>query len=283
MNEKSRFKGFLLSYVLIPIILAIVFTGAILYVMKVPVGKPLQSLGSKIPGLSLFIPAPVPTSSEAQSSTNSMKQATASNTSEVKSQKQEITQLKAELSSSKQDLQKANSKVTSLQKQIKTTNTQNYQDQMKKMSQIYSNMSPSKAGAIFDAMPLEDAAYTISMLSQDVQSSILGSMKDPSKAAQITTVLNDLAEQPASDQTSLKDQVHQIVQKNETQNNSLVETLSEMPATQSAGIIKTMMGSDSQSAMTILKDMNTSTRSSILTEITKSNPKMAAVITAELK
>jgi flagellar motility protein MotE (MotC chaperone) len=135
---------------------------------------------------------------------------------------------------------------------------------------------------MFESLPLEKASLTISLLDQDLQSSILGSMKDVKKAAQITMMLKEIAMLNEVDQTSLEGQVHELALKQENPSETLAETIAGMPAAQSAGIIQSMLGTNSKVAMELMKNVNTNSRSQILAEIAKSDPKLAAKIAADL-
>ena len=283
MSEKlkGKMKSFF-YFGILPFIFIVVFVLVALNYMGFPVWEPVQSWANKIPVVNLFIPDPTPVASEKSDSLNAWKQKYLDNISELKNKDQEISQLQKDLNSSKKNLEDLKSTNLDLQKQLDAKLAKKYQDQMKKIGDLYANMPPSKAAALFDTMSLEDSATTLSYLDQDVQSSILSTMKDPKKAAQVTMLLNEMATLPDTDQAILKEQVHELAQKIQSPTVTLAETISGMPSAQSAGIIQSMMASNSQVAMDILKNISTSVRSQILTEITKSDAKMAATITANL-
>ena len=134
----------------------------------------------------------------------------------------------------------------------------------------------------FGSMSLEDASLTLMMLNQEQQSSILGGMKDPKKAAQITMMLKDIASISETDSLTLEQQVHELALQEENPTKTLSDTIAGMPPTQSAVIIQSMMGTNSIVAIDIMKRISTSSRAQILTEIAKIDAKLAAQITGEL-
>jgi flagellar motility protein MotE (MotC chaperone) len=132
-------------------------------------------------------------------------------------------------------------------------------------------------------MPLEEAVFTLLQLDQELQSSIIGSMKDAKKAAQITTVLREAAMLGETDLLAVKEQLVELVKKQENPTTALSETIAGMNPAQSASIIQSMMTTNSQVALELLRNVDTASRSQILTEITKTDANIAAQITANLK
>lgn len=283
MSEKlkGKMKSFF-YFGILPFIFVVVFVMVALNYMGFPMLETVQGWAKKIPVVNHIIPDPKPVASQKSVDPNSWKQKYLDSSKVIKNKDQEITDLKNQLDSNKKHLEDLKSTNVDIQKQLDAKITKKYQDQMQKISDLYANMQPSKAAALLDSMSLEDAALTISYLDQDTQSSILSSMKDTKKAAQITMLLNEMASLSDTNQTALKDQVHQLAQQIETPTATLAETIAGMPSAQSAGIIQSMMASNPQMAMGLMKNINTNTRSQILTEITKSDAKMAALITANL-
>jgi flagellar motility protein MotE (MotC chaperone) len=283
MSEKlkGKMKSFF-YFGILPFIFVVVFVMVALNYMGFPMLETVQGWAKKIPVVNHIIPDPKPVASQKSVDPNSWKQKYLDSSKVIKNKDQEITDLKNQLDSNKKHLEDLKSTNVDIQKQLDAKITKKYQDQMQKISDLYANMQPSKAAALLDSMSLEDTALTISYLDQDTQSSILSSMKDTKKAAQITMLLNEMASLSDTNQTALKDQVHQLAQQIETPTATLAETIAGMPSAQSAGIIQSMMASNPQMAMGLMKNINTNTRSQILTEITKSDAKMAALITANL-
>jgi flagellar motility protein MotE (MotC chaperone) len=283
MEEKQHGKLKKVLYIFFPIIFIVIFAVFILNFLGVPVGKTIQEWGNNIPVISYLIPDPVPEQAKNTDNTNDWKKKYQQIDQTMKMKDQKIADLNKQVSSNQkneEDLKKSNEE---LQKQLDTKLSQKYQDQMKQIAGIYGNMSASKAAAILESMPLGDASYTVSLLDQDQQSSILGSMKDAKKAASITMMLKDISMLTETDQTILTEQIKELALKQENPTETLAETIAGMPSAQSAVIIQSMMGSNLQVAMELMKNVSTNSRSQILAEIAKTDAKLAAQITASLK
>jgi flagellar motility protein MotE (MotC chaperone) len=282
MEEKEHGKLKTILFICFPIIFIVIFGVFILNFLGIPVVKTLQDWGNKVPVLNNIIPDPAPKLVIKSDGSNDWKKKYLQNEQVLKEKDQKIAELNKEINSNQKEddnLKKSNDE---LQKQLEKKQTQKFQDQMKQIAGIYANMQSSKAASILESMSLADASFTVSLLEQDQQSSILESMKDAKKAASITMMLNEIAMLPASDQTSLKVQIQDLAQKQESPTETLAETIAGMPPSQSAVIIKTMMGSNSQVAMELMKNVSTNSRSQILAEITKTDAKLAAQITSSL-
>lgn len=285
-EEKKHGKLSTLSLYAIPLLLTIVLVVVVVKFLGIPVGKTLQEWGNKVPILNQIIPDPNPASvSTTQSSGQGQdvwKQKYLNSSLALKDRDQTIADLKKQLNSNLKkvyDLQKSN---VDLKQQLKTKQSQQFLNQKKQVSSVYADIPPSKAGAMFEAMSLEDASLTMSMLDPTLQSSILGGMKDSKKAAQITNLVNNIGTLNEPTQAALKKRVHAMVKKLETPLDTLSETIAGMPTAQAAGIIQSMMQSNAQVAMNLLKNLNTSNRSQILAEIANKDAKLAAQITASL-
>jgi flagellar motility protein MotE (MotC chaperone) len=266
----------------IPILFTVILCVIVLNFFGIPVGKTLQEWGNKLPIINKIIPDPAPTQALKLNNPDNLKQQSLTNSKVLKEKDQKIIELNKQLSSNQtkvEDLQKSNGE---LQKQLDKKQTQAVQDQMKQVAGIYANIPAAKAAAMFESMPLEDASLNMSLLEQDQQSGILGSMKDAKKAAQILMMLKEVALLKETDQTALKNQIHELALKQENPTEVLAETITGMPPTQSAGIIQSMMATNSQVAMNIMKNVTTNSRSQILTEISKVDAKLAAEIATNL-
>lgn len=247
-----------------------------------PVGKTIQEWANTIPIVNRIIPDPASQQATTTGSQSDWKQKYLTSSAEVKDRDQKIADLNKQLTDTQKGLEDMKKTNQDLQQQLDTKQTKLAQDQTKQIADMYANIPATKAAAMIASMPLEDASLTISQLKQDQQSSILGSMKDAKKAAQITLLVKDIAGLTETDPAILKDQIHQIALQQENPTQTLADTLAGMPPTQSAGIIQSMMGSNAQSAMDLLKNVNTSSRAQILTEIQKTDANMAAQIAASL-
>ncbi|WP_413300342.1 hypothetical protein AA0X95_18295 [Bacillus sp. 1P10SD] len=283
MEENRRSKLGTIFYIgILPLIFTIVLVAFLLKFMGFSVGDTFKEWGNRVPIMNQLIADPTPVEAENTDDTDEWKKMYLKSETTVKEMNQKISNLKKDLSSNQKSLEDQKKINDELQKQLKEKQAQKTQDQLKQVAGIYENMSASKAAAIFEAMPLEEASLTIMMLDQDHQSSILGGMKDPKKAAQITMLIKEISTLNETDSTALTEQVHELALKQENPSETLSETIAGMPAAQSAIIIQSMMGTNSIVAMDLMKKISNSTRGQILTEIAKVDAKLAAKITADL-
>lgn len=283
MEEKHRSKLANIFYIgIIPLIFTVILVSFLLNFMGFPVVKTFKEWGNALPLINQFIDDPP--SAEAQNPDNSdeWKNKYLKSQSDVKVLDQKLSKIKKELSSNQNDLEELKQENMDLQSQLKEKKSQQSKVEMKQVADIYANMSASKAAAIFEAMPLEDAALTIRMLDQEHQSSIIGGIKDPKKAAEITMLLKEIASISETESLTFEQQVHELALQHENPTETLSETIAGMPPAQSAVIIQSMMGTNSIIAMDILKKISTNSRAQILTEITKIDAKLAAQITGDL-
>ncbi|MEH7076582.1 MotE family protein [Neobacillus drentensis] len=283
MEEKHRSKLANITYiVIIPLIATVILVAFLLKFMGFSVGKTFQEWGNQIPLINQLVPEPATVQAEGQDDTDYWKNKYVASNSAVKELNQKMSNLKKDLSTNQNSLEVLKQKNTDLETQLKEKETQKSQEDLKQVAAIYENMSPSKAAKIFEAMSLEDASVTLMMLGQEQQSNILGGMKDPKKAAQITMMLKEIPSLYETEQQTIEEQVQELALKQENPADTLSETIAGMPAAQSAIIIQSMMKSNSIVAMELMKNISTTTRSQILTEITKVDAKLAALITADL-
>jgi flagellar motility protein MotE (MotC chaperone) len=283
MEEKHRSKLANIVYiVIIPLVFTVILVAFLLNFMGFPVGKTFQEWGNQIPLINQLVADPTPVQAENQDDSDYWKNKYEMSNSAIKEKDQEISNLKKELSSNQKGLEELKQKNADFQTQLSEKKAQKSQEDLKQVAGIYENMSASKAAKIFEAMSLEDASLTLMLLDQEHQSSILGGMKDPKKAARITMMIKEIPSLYETEQTTVEEQVQELALKQENPADTLAETIAGMPSAQSAVIIQSMMKSNSIVAMDLIRNISTSTRSQILTEITKVDAKLAAQITADL-
>lgn len=284
MDEKQHGKLGTFFFWGIPLLFTAILAVIIINFLGIPVGQTFQDWGNKVPVLNQIIPDSTSVSTQVKKSDDLVdwKQKYLQRDSELKAKDQQISDLNKQLSSNQNGLDDLTKSNEQLQKQLENKQNKAVQNQLKQVAGIYANMPKSKAAAILESMSLEDSSLTMSVLDQKQQSNILGSMKDVKKAAQITMLIKEISMLQKTDQTELKNQIHEIALQQENPAQTLAETIAGMPPAQSAGIIQTMMGTNSQVAMDLMKNVSTNSRSQILTEIAKADAKLAAQITASL-
>lgn len=283
MGKKIRSKLGTIFYVwVIPLLFTVILGAILLNFLGLPVLKSFQEWGNKLPVVNNIIPNPTKETAKKEEDPDYWKKQLSISEEQLKKKDQEISKLKNQLSSNQKEIDGIEKGTQELQKQLEAKQTKQVQNQMKQVSGIYAKIPASKAAAMFETMPLDEASLTLSMLKVDLQSSILGSMKDAKKASQMTMMLKEIATLDQTDENYLKEQVKDLALKQENPKDTLSETISAMPSAQSAGIIQTMMGTNSQVAMDLMKNVSTASRSQILTEIAKTNAKLAANIASNL-
>jgi flagellar motility protein MotE (MotC chaperone) len=283
MGEKLRGKLGTIFYVgIIPILFTIIFAAILLNFFGIPVWKTFQEWGNKLPVVHNIIPNSKPALAETSGDIDYWKEQYSISEGQLKEMDQKIGELNNQLASNQNDVDVIKKENVRLQKQLENKQTQEVQDQLKEVASIYAKIPDAKAAAMLGSMPLDEASLTISLLKQDQQSSILGSMKDTKKAAQIIMMLKEIAMLKGTDQTALKVQIHELALQQESPRDTLAETIAGMPSVQSASIIQSMLETNSQVAMELLKNIKTTSRSQILTEIAKVDAKLAAKIAENL-
>jgi flagellar motility protein MotE (MotC chaperone) len=286
MVEKTRGKLASFFYIgVIPFIISIVLIGTAINFMGVPVWQSVKEWGKTLPIISTFLHDDGESKVIAKTSENSeyWKQQYLSADEKLKEKDLEIDGLKKQINSNQEGLDELKKSNQELQLQMESKQNEKTKKQMEQVAAIYADISPSKAALMLQNMSLDEAVFTLMQLEQDLQSSIIGSMKDAKKAAQMTTVLRDAAMIGETDPALVKEQVGELVKKQENPTTALSETIAGMNPVQSASIIQSMMKTNSQVALELLKNLTTASRSQILTEIAKTDTNTAAQITANLK
>lgn len=267
-NHSKREKFFYL--VMLPSMFSVILIMILLSFLGFPVMKTLHQWGSHIPVVKSML------------SDTTTKQSQTAQSNDQK-QNSNFQALEAQQTANQKKVETLKNDNEQLQKQLEDQQAQKSKDEVQQVAALYANMSASKATAILDNQPLDEAAFTISALDEDQQSAILGSFSDPKKAAQITSLMKEIALNQDEDPVSLKKHIHDLAQKQQASSPStLVETISAMPPAQSAGIIENLMVTDATEAIYIMKNLNANIRSQVLTEITKSDAKLAARISTYL-
>ena len=283
-ESKHRKIGSIFFFWILSFLFAIALVALLLKFMGMPVGQTFLSLGNKIPVINQWIPEATTIHAQAEEDNDpgNWKEELEKKEAELKEKDQKITELTEELSASQKGLEDLEKSQLQLQAQLETKQSESIKEQMKQIAGIYETMSASKAAAVFEVMTLEEAAATIMYLNQEQQSSILGSMKDKKKAAEITLMMKDIALLPDTNELSLDEKIRVLAEEKQNPIAAISETITQMPAAQSAMIIQTMMDTDSELVMDIMRDVSPTILSQILTEIANKDANLAAEITADL-
>lgn len=210
MREKIIEKLGTIFYLgLFPFLFFAIFAGMFFYFLDIPVWRTIQSGGNKIPIVSMFIPDSNTAQAEDTESKDYWKRKFERSRNKVKEKDQKIKELTSLLDSKRESINDLKKNNEELQKQLETKQFEDFHKQMEQVAEIYENMTPSKAAGILQTMPLEDASQIILFIEQDLQSSILGKMKDAKKAGQITMILKEISIITEYDEISLKKHLHE--------------------------------------------------------------------------
>jgi flagellar motility protein MotE (MotC chaperone) len=286
MVEKTRGKLASFIYIgVIPFIITVVLIGTAVNLMGVPVWKSMKEWGNTLPIISMLIPGDGGSKAVAKGTDDAdyWEQQYLSADEKLKEKDLKIEELKKQINANQDGLEELKKSNQELQLQMETKQDEKTKKQMEQVAAIYRDMSPSKAALMLLNMSLDEAVFTLMQLEQDLQSSIIGSMKDSKKAAQMTTVLRDAAMIGETDPALVKEQLGELVKKQENPTTALSETIAGMNPIQSASIVQSMMKTNSQVALELLRNLTTASRSQILTEIAKTDTETAAQITANLQ
>ncbi|WP_318507761.1 hypothetical protein [Bacillus sp. T3] len=281
MDERKRRKLESLFYiVIIPLIFTSIFGLIFINVLDIPVWKSFKEWGNRVPIVMNIVPGV--NSAKPNSGYSIVSDNAKAPEKELNEKNEKIIELKQQISANKKSIEKLKQSNEELQQQVKVTQSKEFQKQIKKVAEIYSDIQPSKAAAMLVTMPIEEATLTIAMLNPNQQSSILGSMKDPKRAAEITMILKEIVVLKETDQVSLQTKIREIALKNESPTKTFAQAISGMQPVQVAAILQSMMAVNSQVTIDVIKDLPTVNRTSILAELAKVDGEMAQQITSNL-
>lgn len=289
----SRFLFFMT-----PILFTVVLLGVLLTLFNVNIRDAIFDLGNKIPIVKNFIPDPeVPGKEEKKVDEKKQQESTEATVKELKEQ---VEKQAALLDEANQKAAEQEGKVKELETQLDTAEQTAqeeqqaeeqaaYQKEVKKLAQIYSEMSPSKAAAIFDKLTTEETLQMFSVMSNESKVAILEKM-DPEKAAAISIRLKDA--KPAEDlaiaalQSRLKKEAAGDAQTQTTSSTlddqQLAQTFSSMSADAASKLIIQTYKISPDKALKILKAVDGATRSKILDAMTKADEKLTVKIVNQL-
>jgi flagellar motility protein MotE (MotC chaperone) len=207
MKEKIMEKlGSVFYLCLFPLLFFAILGGICVYFFKIPA----QSLGSNIPLVSSRITESNQASAISKDSDEEWKEQLRHAELEIAEKDKQIEDLYFKLVNTQKALGDLEMNHVELLKQIETKNNEDFHQKMDEVAELYESMLPYKAAGIFQDMPLEDAAQIILFLDQDLQSSILGKMKDTKKAGQITMIMKEILDLAEYDETELIEKINQV-------------------------------------------------------------------------
>ncbi|MNW30497.1 MgtE intracellular N domain protein [compost metagenome] len=294
----SGFSRFL--FFVTPILFTVVLLGVLLTLFNINVRNTLMDLGNKIPIVKNFVPDPEGTDKE-KSKEQVKKQ------EKEKSTEATVKQLKEQVAKQETDLQEANRQVTEhegkvkeLQEQLDSAEQKKaqqeqaaeqeaYQKEVKKLAQLYAQMSPSKAAAILGNLTTEETLQMLSVMSNDSKAAILEKM-DPQKAADISIKLKDVNSSEdlaiSALQSRLKKESADEASTPKTNagldDAQLSQTFSSMSADAASTLVLQTYKISADKALKILKAVDDSTRSNILAKMAEQDEKLSVKILNQL-
>lgn len=276
-----------------PILFTVVLLGVLLTLFNMPFRGMMQGFAEKIPIVRNWIPDTEVTKADVK---DIQKDKEKESKKQQESSEATIKQLKEQVTKQESDLKQANAQVVEQEAKLKDLQTEltasqqvtakqeltdeqvAYQKEVKKLAQLYAQMSPKKAAAILEKLTTDETLQMLSMMSNESKVAILEKM-DAQKAADISIKLKDT--QPAEDlaiaalQSRLKKEAEGTTTSTNTNNGlsnqQLSATFASMAADSASALILQTYKISPDKALKILNAVDDSTRSKILESMTKAD------------
>lgn len=283
-----------------PILFTVVLLAVLLTLFNMNFRATMIEIGSKIPIVRNFVPDPEGVEAAGDTEEDKAKKQAESTEATVKELKDQVAQKDAELEEANRQATAQEDKVKQLQAQLdaalteaiekeETAKDEVYQKEVKKLSQLYAQMSPSKAAAILEKLTIEETLQMLSLMNNESKVAILEKM-DPAKAADISILLKDA--KPADDmaiaalQSRLKKDAESSAQAAAStaglDDKQLGQTFAGMSADAASKLIIQTHKISPDKALKILNAVDDGTRSKILAAMTKEDEELTAKILNKL-
>ncbi|WHX51092.1 hypothetical protein QNH46_10830 [Paenibacillus woosongensis] len=298
LDSGSGFARFL--FFVTPILFTVVLLAVLLTLFNMNVRAAMIDFGNKIPIVRNFVPDPEGVETAGDKEEDEAKKQAESTEATVKELKDQVAQKDAELEEANRQATAQEDKVKQLQAQLdaalaeaiekeETAKDEAYQKEVKKLSQLYAQMSPSKAAAILEKLTIEETLQMLSLMNNESKVAILEKM-DPAKAADISILLKDA--KPADDmaiaalQSRLKKDAESSAQAAAStaglDDKQLGQTFAGMSADAASKLIIQTHKISPDKALKILNAVDDGTRSKILAAMTKEDEELTAKILNKL-
>lgn len=283
-----------------PILFTVVLLGVLLTLFNIDFRNMLIDIGNRIPIVKNFVPDPEVSEEEQQAAEEEKNKQQESTEATVKELKEQLAQQEAELQAANQQAAEQQDKVNELQDELDTVQQQSaeeeqaaeaeaYQKEVKKLAQLYSQMSPSKAAAIFDKLTTDETLQMLSVMSNESKVAILEKM-DSQKAADISILLKDVKSADdlaiAALQSRLKKDAAAETQAAAAgtglDTTELGQTFASMSAEAAAKLVLQTYKISPDKALKILKSVDNATRSNILASMAETDEKTSVKILNQL-
>ncbi|MNO12002.1 MgtE intracellular N domain protein [compost metagenome] len=293
----SGFSRFL--FFVTPILFTVVLLGVLLTLFNLDFRNTLIDIGNKIPIVKNLVPDPKGSTDEVKPKEQEKKQE-ASNDATVKQLKEQVAKQEADLQEANRQVAEQENKVKDLQEQLNTVEQAAakqeqseeqaaYQKEVKKLSQLYAQMSPSKAAAILSNLTTDETLQMLSVMSNESKGAILEKM-DPQKAADISIKLKDVTSSEdlaiSALQSRLKKEAAADTSAQQTNaglnESQLSKTFSSMSADAASKLVLQTYKINADKALKILKAVDDTTRSDILAKMAEQDEKLSVKILNQL-
>lgn len=297
----GRFARFL--FFIAPIIFTIVLLSVLLTLLNVNFRNVMLDWGNRIPIVRDFIPEPdgvAGDDSKKEDKEKDEKKQQESTEATVKQLKEQVAKQETDLKEATQQATEQAEKAKALQatldqeRSVKQKAEQSeeqaaYQKEVKKLAQLYAQMSPKKAAAIIEKLTTDEALQMLSQMGNENKAAILEKM-DAQKAADISIKLKDATTSEdlniAALQSRLKKEAETDAAASKVNTGltdaQLSATFSTMSADSASELLLQTYKISPDKALKILNSIDDAARSKILASMTKTNQTEAAKILNKL-
>lgn len=286
-----------------PIIFTIVLLSVLLTLFNVNFRNIMIDWGNKIPIVRDWIPDSERKVADGNKDTNKEeeeKKQQESTDATVKELKEQVAKQESDLKAANQQATEQAEKAKSLQTELdaersikeeaaQTEQQAAYQKEVKKLAQLYAQMSPKKAAAIIEKLTTDEALQMLSQMGNESKAAILEKM-DEQKAADISIRLKDATTSEdlniAALQSRLKREAEAEAEGTKVNagltDAQLSATFSTMSADSAATLLLQTYKISPDKALKILNSIDDAARSNILASMTKTDEAEAAKILNKL-
>lgn len=286
-----------------PIIFTIVLLSVLLTLFNVNFRNVMLDWGNRIPIVRDYIPDPegvVGDTKETQDKEKQEKKQQESTDATVKELKEQVAKQESDLKEVNQQVVEQSEKAKTLQSALdqersakqkaeQTEEQAAYQKEVKKLAQLYAQMSPKKAAAIIEKLTTDEALQMLGQMGNENKAAILEKM-DAQKAADISIKLKDATTSEdlniAALQSRLKKEAETEAASSKVNTGltdaQLSATFSTMSADSASELLLQTYKISPDKALKILNSIDDAARSKILASMTKTDQAQAAKILNKL-
>jgi flagellar motility protein MotE (MotC chaperone) len=295
----SWFERFL--FYTLPVLFTLLLTGVLLTVFGYNVLDETLRVANKIPGISKIVPDPLPSETElkeaiqqakvgedAGAQSDEEKADTQNASSEAAAKDDQIKQLASENTKKDGQIADLTAKVDELQAQLDklALSDEEYTDSVRKLADVYANMTPSKAAPVIESLTPTERVLVLSLMKQNQQVAILEKM-DPQTAAETSIRLKDVAPAKDAQIAALQERLKrsdsaQAASPEQLTESEVSRTFAQMDPDKAAAVLLAMSEANLNKVVNIIRLMDAAPRASVLNALTDLSKEQAAKITVKL-